>query len=161
MLLRCYTKPNLRSYCTAPKAAMEKCWRFRHASAASKGYNYRVRVPGFTIHYYKPDTAEKRKRDRARNSKGLERFVLALSHQQLVKEIVILIAGFTDRCSRSTYHFRLISALGWFSSITHLSTLAVLRAYLIDHPRVRNWRVIVMVAILDLLVVSQAGAFSI
>ena len=117
--------------------------------------------PEFAIHDCKPDTAEKRKRDRARRSKGLERFVLALSDQQLVTGLAILIAGYTDRCSRSIYHFRIISALGWFSSTTHLSTLAVLRPYLIDHPRVRNWRVIAMVAIFGLLVVSQAGAFSI
>ena len=117
--------------------------------------------PEFAIHDYKPDATEKRKRDRARRSKRLERFVLALSDQQLVTGLAILIAGFTDRCSRSIYHFRIISALGWFSSTTHLSTLAVLRPYLIDRPRVRNWRVIAMVAILGLLVVSQAGAFSI
>ena len=129
----------------------------QHSKATITGFVF----PEFTIHDYKPDTVEKRKQDRARRSKGLERFVLALSDQQLVTGLAILIAGFTDRCSRSIYHFRIISALGWFSSTTHLSTLAVLRPYLIDRPRVRNWRVIAMVAILGLLVVSQAGAFSI
>ena len=113
------------------------------------------------IHDQKPDTAEKRKRDRARRSKGLERFILALSDQQLVTGLAILIAGYTDRCSRSIYHFRIISALGWFSSTTHLSTVAVLRAYLIDNPRVRNWRAVAMVAVFGLLVVSQPGTFSI
>ena len=129
----------------------------QHSKATITGLVY----PEATIHDYKPDTPEKRKRDKARRSKGLERFVLALSDQQLVTGLAILIAGHTDRCSRSIYHFRIISALGWFSSTTHLSTLAVLRPYLIDHPRVRNWRVIAMVAIFGLLVVSQAGAFSI
>ena len=118
-------------------------------------------ITGLVFPEFEPHTAEKRKRDRARRSKGLERFVLALSDQQLVTGLAILIAGYTDRCSRSLYHFRIISALGWCSSTTHLSTLAVLRPYLIDHPRVRNWRVIAMVAIFGLLVVSQAGAFSI
>ncbi len=106
------------------------------------------------------DPAEKTRRNRARRSKGLERFILALSDQQLVTGLAVLIAGYTDGCSRSLYHFQIIAALGWFSSTTHLSTLAVLRAYLIDHPRVRDWRVIAMLAIFGLLVVSQGGTFS-
>lgn len=129
----------------------------QHAKATITGFVF----PEVAIHNQKPDTAEKRKRDRARRSKGLERFILALSDQQLVTGLAILIAGYTDRCSRSIYHFRIISALGWFSSTTHLSTVAVLRAYLIDNPRVRNWRAVAMVAIFGLLVVSQAGTFSI
>lgn len=106
------------------------------------------------------DSDERRKRDRARRSKGLERFVLALSDQQLVTGLAVLIAGYTNRCSRSIYHFRIIAALGWFSSTTHLSTLAVLRAYLIDHPRVRDWRVTAMLGVFGLLVVSQTGTFT-
>lgn len=98
--------------------------------------------------------------DRIRRSKGLERFLLTLSDQQLVTGLAVLIAGYTNRCSRSLYHFNIIAALGWFSSTTHLSTLAVLRAYLIDHPRVRNWRVIAMLGIFGLLVVSQFESFS-
>lgn len=106
------------------------------------------------------DPNEKLKRDRARRSKSLERFILALSDQQLVMGLAVLIAGYTHRCSRSFYHFRIIAALGWFSSTTHLSTLAVLRAYLTDHPRVRDWRVIAMLGVFGLLVVSQTGTFS-
>ena len=106
------------------------------------------------------DPDEKRRRDRARRGKGLERFILALSDQQLVTGLAVLIAGYTNRCSRSLYHFKIIAALGWFSSTTHLSTLAVLRAYLIDHPRVRDWRVIAMLGIFGLLVVSQTGTFT-
>lgn len=106
------------------------------------------------------DPNEKRRRDRARRSKGLERFVLALSDQQLVTGLAVLIAGYTNRCSRSFYHFQIIAVLGWFSSTTHLSTLAVLRGYLMDHPRVRDWRVTAMLVIFGLLVVSQAGTFS-
>ena len=74
----------------------------------------------FTMYDFEPDTAEKRKRDKACCSKGLRRFVSALSDQQLVTGLAILIAGYTDLCSRPIYHFRIISALGCFSSITHL-----------------------------------------
>lgn len=103
---------------------------------------------------------EKRKWDRARRSKGLERFLLALSDQQLVTGLAVLIAGYTNRCSRTLYHFDIIAALGWFSSTTHLSTLAVLRAYMVDHPRVRDWRAIAMLGVFSLLAVSQIGTYS-
>ena len=112
------------------------------------------------VHEQDLDPDEKPKRDRARRSKGLERFVLALSDQQLVTGLAVLIAGYTNRCSRSLYHFNIIAALGWFSSTTHLSTLAVLRAYLIDHRRVRDWRVTAMLGVFGLLVVSQTGTFT-
>lgn len=119
-----------------------------------------VILPGSALSGQDLEPDEKRKWDRLRRSKGLERFVLALSDQQLVTGLAVLIAGYTDRCSRSFYHFQIVSGLGWFSSTTHLSTLAVLRAYLIDHPRVRDWRVIAMLAIFGLLVVSQTGTYS-
>ena len=128
-----------------------------HSKATLTGFVF----PESPLLDQKLDTAEERKRDRARRSKGLERFILALSDQQLVTGLAVLIAGYTNRCSISIYHFRIISTLGWFSSTTHLSTMAVLRAYLIDHPRVRDWRVVAMLAIFGLLVVSQAAAISI
>ena len=92
---------------------------------------------------------------RDRRVEGIERFVLALSDQQLVTGLAVLIAAFTNRCTRSMYHFRIIASLAWFSSTTHLSTLTVLRVYLINHTQVRHWRVAAMVAILFLLGFSQ------
>ena len=92
---------------------------------------------------------------RERRSKGLEKFILALSDQQLVTGLAVLIAGFVSPCSMSIYHFNIIAALGWFSSTTHLSTLAVLRVYFIEHPRLRTWRVIAMLFVLALLSVAQ------
>ena len=54
-----------------------------------------------------------------------------------------------------------MAALAWFSSTVHLSTLAVLQVYLIDHPRIREWRVagmlVVMVLLASGLVFSSAG----
>ena len=67
----------------------------------------------------------------------------------------MLIAGFVNPCSMSIYHFKIIAALAWFSSTTHLCTLAVLRGYLIDHPRLRNWRVVPMLFVFAGLVIAQ------
>ena len=117
-------------------------------------------LPDSPISDRKLEPEERRKRDRARRSRGLERFLLALSDQQLVTGLAVLIAGYTNRCSRSLYHFDIIAALGWFSSTTHLSTLAVLRAYMVDHPQVRNWRAMAMLGVFSLLAVSQIGTYS-
>ncbi len=104
------------------------------------------------------DADKKRIRDKERRSRALEKFVLALSDQQLVTGLAVLIAGYINRCSMFVYHFNIVTALAWFSSTTHLSTLEVLRVYLIDHPGIRNWRVAAMLGILGLLVFAQFGS---
>ena len=84
----------------------------------------------------------------------LERFILTLSDQQLVTGLGILIAGFSTLCTRQVYHFKIISALAWFSSTTHLSTLAVLRVYFMNHRSLRAWRVVAMACIFVLLILT-------
>ena len=69
----------------------------------------------------------KAKQERQRS---LESFILALSDQQLITGLAILITGYYKRCEMSGYHFRIAINLAWFSSTTHLSTLAVLNQYL-------------------------------
>ncbi len=88
-----------------------------------------------------PGADEKRRLARERRSKGIEKLILALSDQQLVAGLAILIAAYIGRCSTTLYHFYIVVSFAWFSSTVHLSTLAVLRVYLINHPRVRDWRV--------------------
>ena len=117
-------------------------------------------LPDQTLSDRNLEPEQKRKWNRTRRSKALERFLLALSDQQLVTGLEVLMAGYLNPCSRSLYHFRIITTLGWFSSTTHLSTLAVLRAYLVDHPRSRDWRVIAMLYVFDLLVASQIITYS-
>ena len=92
---------------------------------------------------------------KAGRTKGLERLILSLSDQQLVTGFAVLIAGYINLCTRSLYYYRIIVALAWFSSTTHLSTLAVLRVYLTYHPKLRNWRVGAMLAVLGLLMVGR------
>jgi hypothetical protein len=66
---------------------------------------------------------------------GVEAFILALSDQQLVTGLAILIAGFV-KCDISVYSFENVSAIGWFSATTHLATLTILRRYHdLDSPR--------------------------
>ena len=103
---------------------------------------------------------QKSKRARERQKRGLQRFLLALSDQQLVTGIAMMIAGLTKPCSRLGYHFDIIAALGWFSHATHQPTLTLLRDELVDHPRTRDLRVIVLLSISGLLIVFQTGSFS-
>lgn len=103
---------------------------------------------------------EKRLRANQRRSESLQRFILALSDQQLITGLAVLIAGFWNRCTMPLYYFSIIASVAWFSSTTHLSTLAILRVYLIDHPRVRDWRVVAMLCVAALLSVAQLGSYS-
>lgn len=85
----------------------------------------------------------------------LTRFVLALSDQQLVTGLAILITAYYRRCTISGYHFSLVAALAWFSSTTHLSTLAVLHPYFMEHPVLKRWRFGGMICLLGLLFYGQ------
>ncbi|KAL2059757.1 hypothetical protein VTL71DRAFT_10141 [Oculimacula yallundae] len=86
---------------------------------------------------------------------AMTHFILALSDQQLVTGLAILITGYAQRCSISGHHFKLIANLAWFSSTTHLSTLTVLQRYLIRHPLIKHIRVIGILAVLRLLLHAQ------
>jgi hypothetical protein len=57
---------------------------------------------------------------------SVEAFILALSDQQLIKGLAILIAAFA-RCDVSVYSFSNASAIAWFSCTTHIATLTVLK----------------------------------
>ena len=84
----------------------------------------------------------------------IKKVVLSLSDQQLLTGLAVLIAGFWTHCSISVYHFALVNDLAWFSASVHLTTLSVLRHYLLENPILRNWRVALMVAMALLLVAS-------
>jgi hypothetical protein len=65
----------------------------------------------------------------AKRKDAFEKFILALSDQQLVTGLAILIVGFV-KCDISVYSFENVSALAWFSCTTHLATLTVLKRYI-------------------------------
>ena len=97
---------------------------------------------------------------RKNRSEALRAFIQTLSDQQLVTGLAIMIAGFSKYCSISMYHFNIVASLAWFSSTTHLSTLAVLRDYLISHPTIRTWRVVGMFILFCLLFSAVLVAWS-
>lgn len=89
--------------------------------------------------------------------------VLMFSDQQLVTGIALLISGYAQlRCGLSSYHWQMIVYLAWFSSLTHLTTLTILRQYFRDNPAPRLWRAILMLVMLIMLVIAllPTGDFS-
>ena len=75
--------------------------------------------------------------------------VLMFSDQQLVTGIAILAGGYSQlQNGLSSYHWQILVYLAWFSSLTHLATLTVLRQYFREHPTIRTWRVCLMLFML-------------
>lgn len=117
-------------------------------------------VPGLASRLFETSTAHNVSEARRRRRRGLERFLLGLSDQQLVTGLAVLTTGYMQRCSMTIYHFQIVAALAWFSSAVHLATLGSLREYFIENPSVRNWRVAGMVGLLGLLLYAQIVPFS-
>ena len=81
--------------------------------------------------------------------------ILMFSDQQLVTGLALLISGYAQlRCGIRAYHWQMIVYLAWFSSLTHLTTLTLLRQYFRDNPGPGLWRAIFMLVMVMLLVVA-------
>lgn len=85
----------------------------------------------------------------------IESLVLALSDQQLLTGIAIIVTACMKHCSISAYHFTIAFDLAWFASSTHLNSLDVLQVRLAERPSSRNWRVCLMLAIAFALAVAS------
>ncbi|KAF2027973.1 hypothetical protein EK21DRAFT_70824 [Setomelanomma holmii] len=95
-------------------------------------------------------TVSHRKFTRAQREEALTRFILALSDQQLVVGLAILIAAIIGQCTLSVSEFQVAFALAWFSTTTHFATLDSLRQYFKHHETIRNWRIFGMFVLMIL-----------
>jgi hypothetical protein len=85
-------------------------------------------------------------------SEAIESAILMYSDVQVVTGIGILISGYTQiPQGLSLYHWQIVVYLAWFSSLSHLTTLTVLRKFFRDQPRLAAWRVFFMGFIILLL----------
>jgi hypothetical protein len=75
---------------------------------------------------------------------GLQSFMLAMSDQQLVSGVALLIAGYAKRSDITTYSMDVIAALAFLSTSVHLSTLPLVRFLLRDHSISLGIRVVFM-----------------
>lgn len=78
-----------------------------------------------------------------------------MSDLQIITGLSILISGFKQLYDGlSTYHWMAIICLAWFSNVTHLACLTLLRNYLYNHPIERVWRLLSMAALAILLLTA-------
>jgi hypothetical protein len=91
--------------------------------------------------------------DQTRNFRreGITQFVLALSDQQLVTGVAILLAALANLSRFNRYEIIMIHSLAWFSATTHLATLDVLSHYLESHKLVRIARTAAIILFVILL----------
>ncbi|OQE44769.1 hypothetical protein PENCOP_c002G05954 [Penicillium coprophilum] len=88
--------------------------------------------------------------------------IIAMSDLQIVTGLSILISGYAQlHQGLSSYHWMVIVDLAWFSSLTHLACLTLLRTYLYNHSRQRMWRLLCMAILVILLTValSMTGGY--
>ncbi|CAG7961411.1 unnamed protein product [Penicillium nalgiovense] len=88
----------------------------------------------------------------ARFEHSLVKCVLAMSDIQIFTGISIMISGAAQlKCGISCYQWLVVVYLAWFSSLTHLSCLTLLRNYLHNRPAERTWRLVCMFVLVALL----------
>ena len=78
-----------------------------------------------------------------------------MSDLQIVTGLSILISGYTQLPQGlSSFHWMVIVDLAWFSSLTHLACLTLLRNHLYNHSMQRIWRLLCMAVLVILLTVA-------
>lgn len=74
---------------------------------------------------------------------------------QLLTGLGILLSGYIGlKCYVSAYHWEVISYLAWFSNLTHVACLTVLRRHFYQNQVERNWRLAFMAILLVGLVTA-------
>ncbi|KAJ5593847.1 uncharacterized protein N7459_000055 [Penicillium hispanicum] len=85
--------------------------------------------------------------------KGLIKCILSMSDIQIITGVSILVSGAAQlQCGLPTYQWQILVYLAWFSSLTHLSSLTILRNYLYNRPAERGWRLFSMLLLVILLI---------
>ncbi|KKY17270.1 hypothetical protein UCDDS831_g06438 [Diplodia seriata] len=126
------------------------CVKFCFSPSLSRIEKLRDRLSSRHLHHKQYQEALTKKW-----SAALERFILAMSDQQLVTGIAIMVTIYTKSCDISIYSFQMAGALAWFSSTTHLATLTILTAHFDSHRIARNFRAVMMVAMMFMLAAAQ------
>ena len=77
------------------------------------------------------------------------------SDQQVVTGLALLLSGYSQLSSGlSVYHWQIIIYLAWFSSLTHMTTLTILRQLFHDSHEVRIWRLVLMSLMIVMLCIG-------
>ncbi|OJJ69048.1 hypothetical protein ASPBRDRAFT_292366 [Aspergillus brasiliensis CBS 101740] len=87
--------------------------------------------------------------------KAFIKTITAFSDMQLLAGYSIMISGFSQLGSGlQVFYWQAVVGLTWFSTLTHLSCLTVLRHHLYIHPSERTWRLAAMAILCVLLAIG-------
>ncbi|KAF4480975.1 hypothetical protein CGGC5_v010687 [Colletotrichum fructicola Nara gc5] len=91
----------------------------------------------------------------------LEKAVLEMCDIQLLTGFGILLSGYINLFidTISAYHWYIIVYLVWFSNLTHVACMTVLRGHLHRHPTQRRWRLSLMFVLWVGLLVAIGPTF--
>ncbi|CCF42903.1 hypothetical protein CH063_02949 [Colletotrichum higginsianum] len=106
------------------------------------------------------NTQGSRKETRIKRVRAFESFILAMSDQQLITGVALIIVTtymtFSELSeSFSVYSFQVATRLGYCSCIVHLCTISLLREHFDANKRLRDFRVILVSVFLVLLAVCM------
>ena len=77
------------------------------------------------------------------------------SDQQVVTGIALLASGYAQlKSGIESYHWQILVYLAWFSSLTHLTTLTILRQYFRKNLVARRWRCFLMLVTVIMLAIA-------
>ncbi|KAK0651014.1 hypothetical protein B0T16DRAFT_489112 [Cercophora newfieldiana] len=83
--------------------------------------------------------------------------ILAMCDIQIVTGLGILVSGYADlKSGISAYHFLLVGLVAWFSNLTHIAGLTVLRHYLHRRPS-QKWIRLSLMIILSVMLLTAMG----
>lgn len=78
-------------------------------------------------------------------SLALETTIISFSDQQVLTGISIIIGGLSQlEWGLAVYHFQAVGNLAWFSTMTHILTLTVLREKMRSNKIIRILRIVLM-----------------
>ncbi|OJJ68653.1 hypothetical protein ASPBRDRAFT_46845 [Aspergillus brasiliensis CBS 101740] len=87
--------------------------------------------------------------------KAFIRCIIAFSDMQLLAGYSVIISGYSQLGSGlQTFYWQAVVNLTWFSTLTHLSCLTILRNHLYLHASERTWRLAAMAILCVLLAIS-------
>lgn len=84
----------------------------------------------------------------------LQKVLLTLSDAHLLTGLAILIAGFTQICTITAFHYHAVVYLAWTSSSVHMVTLTISRFYLRSNKPILIVRLVFMSALFILLFIA-------
>jgi len=101
-----------------------------------------------------------RKHRLKRWSLALETTIISFSDQQVITGVSIIIGGLSQlEWGLAVYHFQAVGNLAWFSTMTHILTLTVLREKTRSNKIIRILRIVLMgcLAVLLIFVMAPIG----